>query len=55
MRKLFLMLASVAVLATSCAKQGDDPKQENSIVGEWSGLQEGAELNENADVFIHFI
>ena len=55
MRKMFLMLASVAVLAISCAKQGDDPKQENSIVGEWSGLQEGAELNENADVFIHFI
>ena len=54
MRKMFLMLASVAVLAISCAKQGDDPKPENSIIGEWSGLREGDELNENADVFMHF-
>ena len=54
MRKMFLMLASVAVLAISCAKQGDDPKPENSIIGEWSGLREGDELTESADVFMHF-
>ena len=44
MRKMFLLLASVAVLASSCAKQGDDPKQENPIVGEWSGIMEGDKL-----------
>ena len=53
MRKMFLMLASVAVLAISCAKQGDDPKQENPIVGEWSGIMEGDKLN-NENVRIHF-
>lgn len=53
MRKMFLMLASVAVLAISCAKQGDEPKQENSIVGEWSGIREDSELVNEA-VYIHF-
>lgn len=52
MRKMFLMLASVAVLAISCTKQGDDPEQKGSIVGEWSGIKEGDELNQ--DVFVHF-
>lgn len=53
MRKMFLMLASVAVLAISCNKSGNDPEP-GAIVGEWSGVREGYELNENADVFIHF-
>ena len=53
MRKLFLMLASVAVLAISCTKQGDDPEQKGSIVGEWSGVPDGDELN-NEIVRIHF-
>lgn len=55
MRKLFLMLASVAVLAISCNKSGNGPEPESAIVGEWSGVPEGVELNENSDVFIHFI
>ena len=53
MRIKLLMPASVAVLAISCAKQGDDPKQENPIVGEWSGIMEGDKLN-NENVRIHF-
>lgn len=46
------MLASVAVLAISCNKSGNDPEPENAIVGEWSGVPEGYELNE--DVVVHF-
>lgn len=53
MRKLFLMLASVAVLAISCNKSGNDPEPENAIVGEWSGVPDGDELN-NEIVRIHF-
>lgn len=53
MRKMFLMLASVAVLAISCNKPGNDPKTESAIVGEWSGLMEGDELK-NEYVRIHF-
>lgn len=52
MRKMFLMLASVAVLAISCNKP-NDPEPENSIVGEWSGIMEGDELK-NEYVRIHF-
>ena len=51
MRKLFLMLASVAVLAISCNKSGNNPEP-GAIVGEWSGIPEGCELNE--DVVVHF-
>ena len=51
MRKLFLLLASVAVLAISCNKSGNDPEP-GAIVGEWSGVPEGYELNE--DVVVHF-
>ena len=53
MRKMFLMLASVAVLAISCNKSGNDPEPENAIVGEWSGVPDGDELN-NEIVRIHF-
>ena len=55
MRKLFLLLASVAILAISCKKSPVEPDQKDSIVGEWSGLREGEQLIEGrSDVFIHF-
>lgn len=46
MKKLFLLLASVAVLAISCEKNGGDSKQDQSIVGEWSGVPSDFQIPE---------
>ena len=59
MKKIILLLASVAVLAISCNKEGD-PKTDGKIVGEWSGvpsdfqIPEGDQLDDYVRVHFNF-
>lgn len=59
MKKNILLLASVAVLAISCNKEGD-PKTDGKIVGEWSGvpsdfqIPEGEQLDDHVRVHFNF-
>ena len=60
MKKLFLLLASVAVFAISCNKEGA-PKTDGKIVGEWSGvpsddfqIPEGDKLDDHVRVHFNF-